>query len=303
VITEFVNALPRRDWRNLPIGAYDFETTAADPLTAHIIQVGAGIWQPDAERPTVGARWVNPHLHKRIVATGTPAKYEAAIVAHVKTFFPAPPDPRDKSAWEAIGLTPAEMLAIYDAPDATQTLERLAKGFREVPVMCGWNCGTRLDTGFDCRIVSREAARYGVTLTDRPFLDVMPFACQMVDDVPNRQLGTIGQHFGIDVSGSHRAGADCLTTMLILQKLAPKLPGDLAELLELSVRWSQLSWWLKEEPGGYTNYRVNCGKWRGTSLGDMARDRAYRGGREYLSGWMLSKSDPPVQAIVREVLS
>jgi DNA polymerase III epsilon subunit-like protein len=182
--------------------------------------------------------------------------------------------------------------------------------FATVPMVVGWNCGNRLGDPYDMQILDRDAQRYGITLEDRQLVDVMPFGCQLLplcDDMPNRQLPTVARFFGIDTSRAHRAGGDCSTTLQVLERLAPRLPADYAELLELSIRWARLSWWLldttnDESTSPAERYRVNCGKWAGRTLGDMARDRSYRGGRDYLAGWMRSKSGPPVQAIINEVL-
>ena len=56
------------------------------------------------------------------------------------------------------------------------------------------------------------------------YTDTLPLARQQLPDLRNHKLGTLADHFGIDSTDAHRAGADCLMTHLVYQSLLA-MPG------------------------------------------------------------------------------
>ncbi len=256
-------------WRDLPWVAFDFETTGLDADVDRITQVGVA-FDDGAKRSTYqkAARWVNPG--------------------------------RDVPQFviDGIKLKPSELASIR----AAQPLERYASilltMYDHVPFLCGWNCGTVAGEYFDCAFLQAEAARFGLTPSLRPVIDVKPLAVQILgDNLGSYTLAAVADDLGIPTDGAHRAGDDAGMVLEILAFLAAPsfgLPESLCDLVQVNRTWAELSPYLLSTSDGFV---VNYGPFKSAYLTDMAADSA---GQADLKGWL---SKPHLPNRVRELVS
>ncbi len=85
--------------------------------------------------------------------------------------------------------------------------------FCDGAVLCGHN-----SKGFDMKFIYQEALREGYVFNHEVW-DTLDIARMLVKNVPNHKLGTLCQHFGIDLTNAHRAYHDAIATAELLIKI------------------------------------------------------------------------------------
>jgi len=190
-----------------------------DAHPARVIQLGTCIAEPgdtidDLPTTKAGSAWINPGMD-------------------------VPADVID-----AIHLTADELNHIRSDPPFSHFARRLVDSMNRRGLVIGYNI-----LSYDGPVLDREIATCGlfdenalpVTFPDVPIIDVLILARNMLVDagLENYKLGTVANHFGIEADGAHRAGADCLMTWRILERLMPDLPDDLDELLAAQELWRE----------------------------------------------------------------
>jgi len=227
-------------WAEQTLIALDLETTGVDPATARIWEIGA------ADRHGVTRQiLVNP---------------EVEIPAEVATMC---------------GLTPADLESIYwDKPlfrAVSDDLCRMIAG----RIVVGYNI-----LSYDWPLLEAEFRRQGRSIEGdcRYIIDVLVWVRYLHPRLPSHKLAEVATHFGVDGGTAHRAVADCMMTLGILARLAPSIPEDLDELLELQATlkeeqdhdYASYAHWLAKDrtPEGRGRLFLACGKYRGTYLTD-----------------------------------
>lgn len=107
------------------------------------------------------------------------------------------------------GIT-SDMLA-NGIPIST-ALEKLTEFVGSYPILLH-------NVSFDCEFLQNEARRNKVKLFTNQCLDTLSLARRKVRGVKTYSLTVLCEHFGIDVSGAHRALTDCHLTMKLYEKL------------------------------------------------------------------------------------
>jgi CRISPR-associated protein Cas2 len=72
---------------------------------------------------------------------------------------------------------------------------------------------------FDYTFIQQALNACGKDKLHNKQLDVLALARKKLEDVPNYKLSTICEHFGINISGRHRAMQDCLMVYEVYDKL------------------------------------------------------------------------------------
>ncbi|MFI3167191.1 MAG: exonuclease domain-containing protein [Bacillota bacterium] len=85
--------------------------------------------------------------------------------------------------------------------------------FCDGAVLCGHNL-----KGFDMKFINEEAAREGYIFHNELW-DTLDIARMLVKNVKNHKLGTLCEHFGIDLTNAHRAYHDAIATAQLLIKI------------------------------------------------------------------------------------
>ena len=73
--------------------------------------------------------------------------------------------------------------------------------------------------GFDCAFLKKASADAGILIPRVSLVDTLELARREIDEIVNYRLDTLATYFGIKVTGSHRALADCTTTFQLYEKL------------------------------------------------------------------------------------
>ena len=253
----------RMTWKEAPWLAFDFEATGTDPRKDRPIQFGWARQERRGGPIETGECWINPQM-------------EIASAGFLK-------------------LSPDELEAIRIAPTFGEHVPYWMHLMQSDAVLMGWNCGNRFKSdgpGYDCPMFAAECARVGWYDLRRPVIDCMTVACQTATPRPAKwQLGAIAEHFGITFPAqAHRAGADSFVTLSAMERMATALPDDLHEVHALVDRWIGLSWWLREMGD---RYELNCGKYLGMNLEEVAALLDRRGQPAGYLRWALELPDLP----------
>lgn len=108
------------------------------------------------------------------------------------------------------GITP-EMVQELGVPlgDALRQLSAFAQGS---PIVSH-------NASFDRRFLHDAFLREGLSAMKNPYTDTLRLARRYLDDVPNYQLGTLAEHFGLPHEALHRAMEDCQLVFQLFEKL------------------------------------------------------------------------------------
>ncbi|MCQ2070929.1 MAG: DNA polymerase III subunit epsilon [archaeon] len=101
---------------------------------------------------------------------------------------------------------------VEDAPLPEQVFPELFE-FVGNDVILGHN------VSFDVNFMYDGAERAGLTPISNDFMDTRWISKAMVPELPNNKLGTIADHFDIEVVTAHRAAADVETTVRCFEKM------------------------------------------------------------------------------------
>lgn len=216
-MSTFVGSLPRVNWLDRPLAAFDLETTGTDPeedriVTASVALVGAGL-DPDA------TDWlVDPGIE-------IPAK---ATEVHKITTEMARAEGRDPA--EAVSEI-TELLAAY-----------LKEGY---PVVA-------FNARYDLTMLDRESRRHGV----EPLVDMVGDSFQLLVLDPlildkqqdpyrrgKRKLTDLCALYGVELTEAHAANADALAAARLAWRLGRDNPEfgelDLPTLHENQIEWAR----------------------------------------------------------------
>lgn len=72
---------------------------------------------------------------------------------------------------------------------------------------------------FDLSFLRAACKRCGLAMPDNPCIDTHALSRRLVQDAKDWKLTTLAAHLGIQMEGSHRSMADCMTTRLLFEKL------------------------------------------------------------------------------------
>lgn len=108
------------------------------------------------------------------------------------------------------GIT-KDMIDEYGVP-LQEVLEKLSVFISEEKLVC-WN------TAFDLPFLQLAYSHIGLTIPRNKTEDAMKLAKKKLKGLPNYQLTTAAQHYGIDTNSAHRALQDCYLTYAIYEKL------------------------------------------------------------------------------------
>lgn len=192
------------------LGVFDLETTGIDVDTSRIVSAHVGVLDADG---TVVSRldW--------LVDPGVEIPEQATAVHGIST-------ERARAEGRPAAHAVAEIVA------AIRTLFN-----RGIPIVA-------YNAPYDLTLLNREAARHGVP----PLVDPRPVIDPLVIDRAvdkyrrgKRTLEVTCQHYGVDLTGAHDAGADAIAAGRVAQALARAFPVALAleviELHTLQARW------------------------------------------------------------------
>lgn len=94
------------------------------------------------------------------------------------------------------------------------------------------------NASFDRTFLISEFSRAGLSLPrGARWLDPLVFAKELQKGQGNHKLGTVAKRLGVPLEEAHRAAADAECAGWVLHKLAPQLPQDFDELLDLHEKW------------------------------------------------------------------
>ncbi len=119
------------------------------------------------------------------------------------------------------------------------------------------------NVSFDQTFLVEELARAGRSLPDGAvWLDPMVFAMEIQQGQGNHKLGTVASRLEVPLKEAHRAKEDAECAGWVLLSLADKLPGQLAELLDLQERWgakqeAKRAVWQSRRRGGALSLAVD----------------------------------------------
>jgi DNA polymerase III epsilon subunit family exonuclease len=125
------------------------------------------------------------------------------------------------------GVQPQELVG---RPTFAQYAQDLAARMAD-QVLVGYNL---LD--FDLPILQAELARVGLRLPRCWAIDGLVLARGLVQG-GRHSLSDMAVRFGVEMETAHRATADAEATVRVLLKMAPDLPADLDELVQLQAHW------------------------------------------------------------------
>ena len=103
-------------------------------------------------------------------------------------------------------------MALEDGVDPASALMQFWEFVGQSPIV-GHN------SGFDLSFLVKASASAGVSAPRVQCSDTLVLARRRVPDVPDHQLDTLADYFGIEINGRHRALTDCITTFRIYEKL------------------------------------------------------------------------------------
>jgi len=117
---------------------------------------------------------------------------------------------------------------------------------------------------YDLPLLRAELARAGLELPSCRVVDVLVLArgLGLKDEQGRRirlRLEDVVRFFEVPMGTAHRATADAEATVRLLYAMAPRLPEDLDDLLNLQAQW-------------LTQQRAERSRWRGRSEGDGGRE-------------------------------
>jgi DNA polymerase-3 subunit epsilon len=129
---------------------------------------------------------------------------------------------------------------------------------------------------FDRPFLAAEMHRVGFSSgawLEKPQIDVLLLASRTAQG-QLMKLEDVARRFNVHLPGAHIAAADCAMTRGILEAMAPVLPDDLDELLELQdeekdakdADFELYKWWLRRVG---KRFRVTCGKNRGLFVDEV----------------------------------
>jgi DNA polymerase III subunit epsilon len=214
-------------WVDAPIASLDTETTGTDPASARCVEVAVVLVQPDGS-PDEGG-------YRTLVDCGVDIPAEATRVHGITS---------RRARTE--GVSSARCLSHVVA-----LLERLhAQG---VPLVV-------YNARFDWPLLEAEARRVGLALPPMTIIDPMVID-RTVDRYRRgkRRLVDLAEHYGVPLSGAHRAREDALAAARVAQAIARRFPSEVAhrsprELHRLQVGWfaawrDALNDWVLEQGG------------------------------------------------------
>lgn len=172
---------------NLILGL-DFETTFTDPIDvkeARIIEIGAVLWCPVRHYPVLP-------ITRLVWAEGEPGyNFDERITG-------------------LTGLTHEDLKEFGTAPGFA--LGKLVKLMRRASVIVAHN-----GKGFDKPVLESEAARYGITVPEMPWIDTTSDIAYP-KSIETRKLKFLGPEHGFLNPYAHRAVFDVLTMMKVLSQ-------------------------------------------------------------------------------------
>lgn len=192
------------------LGVFDLETTGVDVDTARIVSAHVGVLDSDGSVVSRLDWLVDPGVQIP----------EQATAVHGITTERARAEGRP--AAQAVAEIVAAIRTLFD---------------RGIPVVA-------YNAPYDFTLLNREARRHGIA----PLVDPCPVIDPLVIDRAvdkyrrgKRTLEVTCQHYGVDLTGAHDAGADAIAAGRVAQALARTFSAALAleviELHALQTRW------------------------------------------------------------------
>lgn len=186
---------PVRAWWDLPIMAVDTETTGPDPLDCRIVELGA-CWMPDG-------------LSGDVVRFGMLIDPQCDI---------------PEAATAVHGITSAK---VRGCPTIDEVTDRFLTRVREAAVVVGYNLRS-----YDAVVLDRcMGGLWEMVMSDRVLLDALDVVrLQSVGRFwkgsGRHKLTSVAERFGMrwPSKGEHRASADAQMSLMVLHRLASRLP-------------------------------------------------------------------------------
>ncbi len=223
-------------WFEQPLIAIDLETTGVDPQTARVWEFGA-VCQND---PGDGEQ------HQILINPDTDIPSEVVKLCNLTV------DDLDHINW--------------DAPTFAQVAPKICNIMaRRIEV--GYNI-----LSYDWPLLDAEFHRLTPAQTINPnryIIDVFVLVRALAPRLRSHKLADVAAHYGVRLDGSaHRAVADCLMTLGILDVIRPELPEDLGELLEMQgeakvkqdLDFEKYGYWLASDRTENDRLFIACGK-------------------------------------------
>ena len=202
------------DW-NKRVLAFDTETTGVGE-SARIVEVGCVLW--DEGRVAVTMAWLLK-----------PGDVDYA-------------DPKVADAMRVNQINPA---TLKDAPSFAQAFPEIRNALGQAPVRVAHNAP------FDQRMLRQEFKRAvaegklpadaGKGKAVSHTLDTLALDLFLNPDVKGRKLEVVAARWGVSDWNKHRAAGDAEASVRILQAMAPRLPDEMHEVLEVQ-KEAQCKW-------------------------------------------------------------
>jgi len=187
-------------WHNIPLLAWDLETTGVDVETARIVTAAAVDWKPSLTADTLPG-----HARLWLADPGIDIPIEATKVHGITT-----------QRARAEGRPAAEVVD----ENATTLATALAEG---IPLVI-------MNARYDLTVLDRECRRHGLpTLEERLGHPIGPVIDPLVLDKAadkfrpgSRRLEALAEHYGVTLTDAHTADADALAAVQVAVAIGEK---------------------------------------------------------------------------------
>ncbi|MEA3501557.1 MAG: exonuclease domain-containing protein, partial [Actinomycetota bacterium] len=197
-------------WHEGPLAALDLEATGVDTRVARIIEVGLFRFDADGSSEPIVDRLIDP---------GVP------IPAKVTALTGIGPEDLATRGGDPTGV-------LTETHDAIAALVEAG-----VPIVI-------YNANYDWPLLANELARHGLNPlpTVPPAILIDPLVLDRHVDryrKGQRTLGTVADHYGVNLEGAHRAAGDASATVAVARAIAeqyPKVRVNSADLVALQIK-------------------------------------------------------------------
>lgn len=187
-------------WIDLPLAVLDVETTGLDPEDHRVTEVGIISFE-NGEIVEEYGQLINPQ--RSIPEEST----------------------------EITGISEDD---VADKPTFEEVADEVHSRLQGVGIVA-------YNLSFDRKFLTMELERAGLEWPqEAPTLDPLIFARQFFKDRRRKDLGTVCDILGIELTDAHRATNDARVTGKVLYAFADRLPEGLEELLMLQAQWQKI---------------------------------------------------------------
>jgi DNA polymerase III subunit epsilon len=227
--------LARSSIYDVPLIAFDAETTGVDPQEARIVEIGVVLGE--------------------LRHNSKPAGKQTRLLLN-----PGVPREEWKEAQKVCGWTPEELDVVYDGPSFREVRDRVVSRLSG-GVLVGYNV-----QDYDLPLLQAEERRAGFVATEYPLvIDVLTVVRHVLRGERSRKLEDVAKMAGYR-GRSHRAVSDCWAVLEVLGWFLLKfqLPENVEEIVAQLAEWKEqqdadgrlYSYWLYRD---WTNRKVG---WR-----------------------------------------